>query len=357
MDLEATQSTEVLGKELLEFRSGFRSVLLSTISHDSVPEASYAPCVTDDTGYVYIYVSGLSRHTRNLRDTGRVSLLFIEDEKSARNIFARKRLSYTCEAEAVARDGDDWDQVLQRFTDRFGKFVNTLRGLPDFQLFRLIPRSGNYVRGFAQAYSFQGAGLGEIHHINPAKDEQQPSDVATAEEILEFWFSEQVRPMWFKATKEFDSKLRTLFMSTWQFAAANRLATWESFPQGALALVIVLDQFPLNMFRGRPESYSTEADARRVAESAIAQGFDQKLNNTQKAFLYMPFMHSEDLADQQRSVKFFEAAGIENNLKWARHHHDIIRRFGRFPHRNAILGRESTIAESEYLNSAETFSG
>lgn len=357
MDQKSNQSTEDLGKELSEFRSGFRSVLLSTITHEGVPEASYAPCVTDDTGNVYIYVSGLSRHTRNLRDTGRVSLLFIEDEQSARNIFARKRLSYTCEAEAVARDSTDWDQVLRRFTDRFGKFVDTLRGLPDFQLFRLTPRSGNYVRGFAQAYSFQGAGLGEIHHINPAKDEQQPSDIATAEEILEFWFSKRVRPLWFKATKELDSELRALFMSTWQFAAANRLATWESSPQGTLALVIVLDQFPLNMFRGRSESFSTEADARRVADAAIAQGFDQELNNTQKAFLYMPYMHSEDLADQQRSVKLFITAGIDNNLKWARHHHDVIRRFGRFPHRNAILGRESTSAEREYLDSAQAFSG
>jgi uncharacterized protein (DUF924 family) len=124
-----------------------------------------------------------------------------------------------------------------------------------------------------------------------------------------------------------------------------------------LALVIVLDQFPLNMFRGQRESFATEAAAREAAVQAIAWGFDQSLTDEQKAFLYLPFMHSEDLADQDRAVALYEGAGLENSLKWARHHRELIRRFGRFPHRNAILGRPSTPEELAYLGSAGAFKG
>ncbi|MEN8132043.1 MAG: DUF924 family protein [Pseudomonadota bacterium] len=357
MDKESTQSSAELSNELLEFRSTFRSVLLSTVSQESIPEVSYAPCVTDEEGNVYIYVSGLSRHTHNLRNTGRVSLLFIEDEGPVRNIFARKRLSYSCETKALSSDSADWSQILDRFKERFGKFVDTLRLLPDFQLFKLTPASGNYIRGFGQAYSFKGAGLGEIRHIKPAGDQQQPSDIAIPQEILRFWFSERVRSLWFKSTASFDTELRTRFMSTWQFAAANRLSSWESSPQGSLALVIVLDQFPLNMFRGRAESFSTETEARKIAHGAIEKGYHRELDDSQKVFLYMPFMHSEDKADQDRSVQLFKATGLDHHLKWAHHHRDIINRFGRFPHRNALLGRENTAEETEYLNSEKSYQG
>ncbi len=351
-------SDNELGSELLRFRSAFRSVLLATVTHDGVPEASYAPYVADDDGHFYLYVSGLSRHTRNLQESGRASLLFIEDEQSARNIFARKRLSYACVAEFISRDDAAWSQILDRFTERFGKFVDTLRALPDFQLFRLTPKSGSYVRGFAQAYSFEGLGMGKIHQLNPAEYRLQTvAAVATAEEILEFWFSERVRPLWYRTTADFDTELRERFLPTWQAAAAGRLGDWENTAQGALALTIVLDQFPLNMFRGTPKSFSTEAASRRVAGSAIERGFDRDLEDAQKAFLYMPFMHSEDIEDQDRSVALFASAGLEDNLKWARHHRKIIRRFGRFPHRNAILGRNSTPEELEYLGSKESFRG
>lgn len=357
MNKKSTQSSAELSKELLEFRSSFRSVLLSTVSQESIPEVSYAPCVTDELGNIYIYVSGLSRHTHNLRNTGRVSLLFIEDEQPVRNIFARKRLSYSCKTKTLSHDSADWSRILDRFKERFGKFIDTLRLLPDFQLFKLTPSSGNYIRGFGQAYSFKGAGLGEIRHIKPASDRQQPPDIATPREILKFWFSERVQPLWFKSTASFDTELRTRFMSTWQFAAANRLSKWESSPQDVLALVIVLDQFPLNMFRGRPESFSTETEAKRAAHAALEKGFDRELNDTQKVFLYMPFMHSENRADQDRSVQLFEAAGFDNHLKWARHHRDIVNRFGRFPHRNASLGRENTAEETEYLDSEKAYQG
>ncbi len=119
----------------------------------------------------------------------------------------------------------------------------------------------------------------------------------------------------------------------------------------------MLDQFPLNMFRGQAKSFSTEAQSREVARAAITEGFDQELAANQVSFLYMPFMHSEDLDDQALAVKLFNKPGLESNYRFARHHYSIIDRFGRFPHRNKILGRESTDAEIEYLDSRDGFQG
>lgn len=176
-------------------------------------------------------------------------------------------------------------------------------------------------------------------------------------EVIEFWFSEPVRKLWFDSTPAFDQQLRERFGATYEAAAAGELDDWQRTPAGALALVIVLDQFPLNMFRGEARSFQTEARSREVAAAAIERGLDDSLDDKQKAFLYLPFMHSESLADQDRSVALFESAGLKDNLKWAYHHRDIVRRFDRFPHRNAILGRESTPEEAAYLDSDEAFTG
>lgn len=181
--------------------------------------------------------------------------------------------------------------------------------------------------------------------------------MVTAKAILEFWFSARVRPLWFQSTAEFDAELRQRFLSTWQVARADALTDWETTAEGSLALVICMDQFPLNMFRGQSESFSSEAAARGVAERAIARGFDQLLDASQKAFLYMPYMHSESLADQDRSLALFREAGLEENLEFAEHHRDIVQRFGRFPHRNAILGRENTPQEQAYLASDAAYHG
>ena len=175
--------------------------------------------------------------------------------------------------------------------------------------------------------------------------------------IVAFWFSDAVRPLWFKSTPEFDTQLRERFESVWQQAATGRLDSWAKSAEGALALVILLDQIPLNIYRGEARSFSTEAKAREIAGHAIDKGWDTTLPGEQKAFLYMPLMHSESLADQDRSVALYDAAGLEYNLKFAKHHRDIIRRFGRFPHRNEILGRQSTEAEEAYLASDEAFHG
>jgi uncharacterized protein (DUF924 family) len=160
---------------------------------------------------------------------------------------------------------------------------------------------------------------------------------------------------WFHSTPALDAEIRARFEALWRAGRDGELAHWEASPEGALALVVLLDQFPLNMFRNRPESFSTEALSREVADRAIARGFDKALQAPALAFLYLPFMHSEHLADQDRSVQLFEQAGLADNLRFARHHRSIVARFGRFPHRNAILGRESGDAEVAWLNSPEGF--
>ena len=176
-------------------------------------------------------------------------------------------------------------------------------------------------------------------------------------EVLTFWFAPDVQPLWFAATPDFDEQLRARFLATYRAAAAGQLTDWDTTTEGALALVIVLDQFPLNLFRGQPESFATEAAARAVADRAIARGFDQALPPEQRQFLYLPFMHSEALTDQARSMRLYQQPGLEDSLHFARHHRDLIARFGRFPHRNAILGRTSTAEELAYLASPEAFHG
>ncbi|MCK4586154.1 MAG: DUF924 domain-containing protein [Gammaproteobacteria bacterium] len=176
-------------------------------------------------------------------------------------------------------------------------------------------------------------------------------------DILTLWFSERVEPLWYNSTPEFDQELRDKYLDTYQAALKGELSAWEETPQGALALVVCLDQFPLNMFRNRAESFAGEAPSRQVAARAIEKGFDQSLEGAQKVFLYLPYMHSEELTDQDRVLELFSKAGLEDNLKWANHHRDIVKRFGRFPHRNAVLGRQSTPEEIAYLSSDEAFTG
>ena len=175
--------------------------------------------------------------------------------------------------------------------------------------------------------------------------------------VLDFWFAKANRRCWFRSTPEFDRLIRRRFETLWEGARAGEWDEWASTPEGALALVIVLDQLPLNMFRGQALAFATEAQSRWVADRAIAAGFDQDLADECKAFLYLPFMHSETLADQDRAVALFERAGLVDNLRWALHHRSIVRRFGRFPHRNIVLGRKNTPEESTWLVSEQAFLG
>lgn len=179
----------------------------------------------------------------------------------------------------------------------------------------------------------------------------------TAKEVLDFWFAPECKACWFNATSEMDDMIRSRFESTWQAVQKNKLQSWMESADGCLALVIILDQLPLNMFRGKPEGFLTEAAAREVSRHAIEQGFEQGMNDEKKMFLFLPFMHSENLDDQDRSIALFEQAGMTENLRWAKHHRDIVVKFGRFPHRNKILDRENSPEEDAYMQSDEAFLG
>jgi uncharacterized protein (DUF924 family) len=177
------------------------------------------------------------------------------------------------------------------------------------------------------------------------------------QEILDFWFSDEVRKLWFNSTAEFDALLCERYQSLWEQASGGELDHWMQTGEGCLALVIILDQFPLNMFRGDAQSFASEAQSRDIAQTAIQHNFDQAMDVKKRAFLYMPYMHSEALVDQQRALELFDQPGLEGNLRFAHHHHAIVEKYGRFPHRNKVLGRDSSVAETEYLNSKEAFTG
>ena len=181
--------------------------------------------------------------------------------------------------------------------------------------------------------------------------------MTSPQDVLEFWFSEPANKLWFKSTPEFDTEILDRYYILWQQAKNQKLIDWKNTAESCLALVIVLDQFPLNMFRGKAKSFSTEKEAIQITHYAISKGFDKKIEAIRLSFLYMPLMHSENLDDQNLSVELFSKDGMKNNLRFAKHHRDIIKRFGRFPHRNEILGRTSTADEIEYLNSAQAFTG
>ena len=174
------------------------------------------------------------------------------------------------------------------------------------------------------------------------------SDI-TPSGILAFW-REAGRERWYKRNDAFDAEVRRRYLTLWQKATAGELASWEDSDDGALALVIVLDQFPRNMFRDTPQAFASDALARDVARRAIARGVDVRIDPLLLEFLYMPFMHSEHLPDQQHCVALFDSTDNVENQKYARVHADIIQRFGRFPHRNRLLGRDTTTEEQAFLD-------
>lgn len=167
--------------------------------------------------------------------------------------------------------------------------------------------------------------------------------------VTGFWFSPAVRPNWFKADPALDREIEARFGGLVAPAAAGALDGWLREAQGALALCLVLDQFPRNIWRGTPRAYAHDAQARRVASLAVARGLDAALTAEERLFLYLPFEHAEDLAEQERAVRLIEPLGNAAWTDYAVRHREIVARFGRFPHRNAILGRESTDGEVAFL--------
>jgi uncharacterized protein (DUF924 family) len=207
-----------------------------------------------------------------------------------------------------------------------------------------------------------------------------PADTAAgppgrAKALLDAWFGppgdpgrEQPRKIWFKSTPDFDVALQEAFLDDYEAAAGGALSSWEATPEGSLALVLLLDQIPRNIFRGQSQAYATDAAARAAADRALAKGFDRSVPLVWRPFFYMPFHHSENVDDQRRSLVLFEtlprnpdrAASLR---RYGLPYIEVIERFGRFPHRNAILGRESTpeeiafLAECAQSRRAEPFAG
>jgi uncharacterized protein (DUF924 family) len=177
--------------------------------------------------------------------------------------------------------------------------------------------------------------------------------------VLEFWFGApdspefgRSRKCWWEKSADFDALVRDRFLETYENAVAGKLEAWRSRPLAALALVVTLDQFPRNMFRGTTRAFATDPLALAVARGMIASGFDAALLPLQRAFVYLPFEHAEDLDAQREALRRFERLGSETSgaMTYAMLHYAVISRFGRFPHRNAVLGRESTPDELAFLS-------
>jgi len=172
--------------------------------------------------------------------------------------------------------------------------------------------------------------------------------ITSAEDVISFW-RKAGHERWFEADAGFDREVRERFLGTHEAAATAELADWQQTPEGALALLILLDQFPRNMFRGTPRAFATDETAQEIAGRATDRGFDRQVDPAMRSFFYLPFMHSEDVADQERCLALYRDLGDADGIKYAEIHRDAIRRFGRFPHRNEILGRPSTADETAYL--------
>jgi uncharacterized protein (DUF924 family) len=190
-------------------------------------------------------------------------------------------------------------------------------------------------------------------------------EMSRVEEILAFWFGkprddqayyQERSAVWFASNPEFDQEIRDRFAIDYHAAAAQKLMAWQDAPRSGLALVILLDQFPRNIFRGESRAFAADPLAREVATYLIQVGFDQQLLPAERSFVYLPFMHSENVEDQRRSVALFRQLAQErpyiSSLSFATKHLEVIECVGRFPHRNAVLGRLSTPAEVEFLQRA-----
>lgn len=168
-------------------------------------------------------------------------------------------------------------------------------------------------------------------------------------QVITFWRDEVGPAGWYNSTPALDETIRSRFHGLWQQARAGQLESWSETAEGALALLIVIDQFPRNMFRDQPESFVTDHMAQSEAQAAISRGYDMVTPVPMRQFFYLPLMHAEDIVLQRRAIRMFEDRMPGDNIRHARAHAAIIARFGRFPWRNAALGRETTPAEQEFM--------
>ena len=173
-------------------------------------------------------------------------------------------------------------------------------------------------------------------------------------EILQFWFEDTAPILWYQVNEDFDAAVRERFLTTYELAREGACDGWQTDPDGCLALCLLLDQFPRNMFRGTARAYEGDKKAILVAKLAVSKGFDQVITPARRRFIYLPFEHSESLSDQHRCVELFGALKLNDPIgyEYALKHFRVIEQFGRFPHRNDRLGRESTPDELEFLKTS-----
>lgn len=172
------------------------------------------------------------------------------------------------------------------------------------------------------------------------------------EDVLAYWLDELSPEDWYLGSEDLDQQIRDRFLTTWEAAQEGACGLWLTYPTGTLAYLLLNDQFPRNMFRGSGKAFSSDDCARAAAKAAIARGWDLRIDPPARQFFYLPLMHSENLSDQDRSVRLFLKRmpdGGGSNLLHAKAHREVIRRFGRFPYRNEALNRETTPAEAAFL--------
>ncbi|CAN7320440.1 DUF924 domain-containing protein [Rhizobium rhizogenes] len=173
--------------------------------------------------------------------------------------------------------------------------------------------------------------------------------VCTPEEVLSFWFEECTSEDWFRSTVNLDEEIGRRFRDTHLALAAGVTDLWRATPESRLAAIIVLDQFPRNVYRGTPLAFATDGLALQEAKAALEVGADREMLAERRIFFYLPFEHCENLAEQDRAVALFQSLGMDEQIDYALRHRAVIAAYGRFPHRNAMLGRVSTEAEKDYL--------
>ncbi len=182
-------------------------------------------------------------------------------------------------------------------------------------------------------------------------DNFAPLETTGPDDVLRFWFAEGSQANWFDSSDVFDDLIRSKFLMLWEAATQGNIDDWQDDPQGALALVIILDQFTRNLHRESADAFAQDAKALEIAKRAIDRGLDEDLNQEERQFMYMPLMHSENLTDQYECLNLMrERVGLSAPVMFAEKHLEVIEKFGRFPHRNDVLGRDSSIAEIAWVD-------